>query len=429
MSVTRRSLMAGGAALAASALAGCGRGFSQPTSASGSLEMTFWGEGDQNEKLLAAMKLFEGVEGNPTVNSQYSGLQGYFDKLATRLAGGNPPDIFQISIPFLREYADRGALLPLDDHAAAMGLDRLPASVSQTSKLGDHWYYQIIGVATQPAVVANATLLSELGIDLPAETWTLDDYQAIMAEVYKASDKKIHGCADAAGGFGNLDSWLQGSEKRLFTSSGSLGFDTADFQGWLNLWDGLRRSGSCVPMTITAATQGFETDPVVTRKAASTTTATSRGLPSIQSLTEDTLELLPFPAAKESQGTGATIIPAGWFAISAKSKRVDEAVALLTFLANDQKAIKTMGLARGIPLNPELRAVVSADASPLERKVLDNFEVVNAADPAPLQAFPPGSGELFNVSMDTANQSVGFGDATVGQAAKQFFSDAQRLLK
>lgn len=274
---------------------------------------------------------------------------------------------------------------------------------SHRPRLGDHWYYQIIGVATQPTVVANATLLSELGIDLPAETWTLDDYQAIMAEVYKASDKEIHGCADAAGGFGNLDSWLQGSEKRLFTSSGSLGFDTADFQGWLNLWDGLRRSGSCVPMTITAATQGFETDPVVTRKAAFTTTATSRGLPSIQSLTKDTLELLPFSAAKESQGTGATIIPAGWFAISAKSKRVDEAVALLTFLANDQKAIKTMGLARGVPLNPELRAVVSADASPLERKVLDNFEVVNAADPAPLQAFPPGSGELFNVSMDTAN--------------------------
>lgn len=428
--MTRRAAFkATGAATAIAALAGCGRGLGSGSKDSSTLQMTFWGEGDQNKKLIAAIDLFQKKNSGTKVATQYSGLNGYYDKLATRLAGGNPPDIFQIHLPFLLDYVRRDAVLNLDDYAADLGLPDVPPYIATTSKLDDHWYFALVGAATQPAIIYDKSKVDQLGLDVAKSTWTLADYQAAMAQVTSAAKGQLHGSADFGGNVVPLESYMRGQNKPLFDGSGKLAFSQGDFATWLRLWDTLRKNSACVPMTITATAVGFDTDPVVTGKSAYTLTATSRGFPSIQTLTKDTLGILPFPRASAASASGTNIIPADWFAISKKSNKVDKAVALLKFLASDEEAATTMQLARGVPIAAKLQAAIKPTLQGIDKEVFDNYQQIAAQELSPLQPYPPGAGELMSTSLTNANQTVGFAKASIDAATNQFFTDATRLLK
>lgn len=428
--LSRRSVFrAGGAAAALSTVAGCGiRGLTPPSRDSSTLQMTFWGEGDQNKRLISALDLFQKQNAPVKVKTQYSGLDGYYDKLATRLAGGDPPDIFQIHLPYLLEYVRRGAVLNLDQYAEDLGLTSVPEYVATTSKLDGHWYFALVGAATQPAIVYDKTRLAAHDLQVAKGTWTLADYQTTMRQVHSRTDGKIYGSADLGGNSIAFESYLHGQGMRLFDDSGKLAFTEDDLSGWLQLWDSQRKAGGCLPMTETAAATGFQNDPIITGKSAYTLTATSRGLPSMQTLTKDTLQLLPFPAAERGGTPGTNIIPAGWFAIAKRSRNVERAVALLKFLARSKQAARAMQLARGVPIAAELQAVIAPDLSGVNKLVFDNYQQIARQKLVPLQPYPPGSGQLLQTSLPTANQTVGFGKGGIASATAQFFSDAKRLL-
>jgi multiple sugar transport system substrate-binding protein len=429
--VSRRSVLkAAGAAAGAVALAGCsGRRGGSSGSGSSTLQMTFWGEGDQNTKLLAAISLFQTKNSNIKVQSQYSGLTGYYDKLATRLAGGNPPDIFQIHLPYLLEYSRRGVVRQLDDHVADLGLSTIPSYIATTSKLDGHYYYALVGAATQPAVVYDKTRLDTYHLAVPQASWTFADFHTTMQQVASVSGGKLFGAADLGGSPIVLESYLRGLNKPLFGEDGKLAFTQDDFAQWLGVWDGLRKDKSCVPMALTSANKGFDTDPLTLGKCAYTFTATSRGLSAMQSLNKEPLDLLPSPSPTATSKPGTNIVPAGWFAISAKSRNVDAAVALLKFLATDVEAGKTMGMARGVPIMATMRNAIQSSLQGTDKIVFNNYQQIVATDVAPLQAYPPGASNLLGTSLVNANESVGYAKATIAQAAAAFFADAGKLLK
>ncbi len=112
-----------------------------------------------------------------------------------------------------------------------------------------------------------------------------------------------------------------------------------------------------------------------------------------------------------------------------QSKNVENAVALLKFLTSDAEAATTMGMARGVPIPQTMRDRIKSSLTGLDKVVFDNYTLIAGKELAPLQPYPPGAGQLFQTSLTTANQSVGFGKASVSQAADQFFADAARVLK
>lgn len=249
-----------------------------------------------------------------------------------------------------------------------------------------------------------------------------------MADVWKKSSQKIHGSVDMGGNPIALESYLRSQKKALFADDGSLGFEPADLQGWLQLWQDLRDSGACVPAEVQAAVTGFDNDPLTLGKAAFTMTATSRGLPAAQSLTEDTLALATFPGGEAGAAPGTNIIPAGWFAISPKAADKDGAIAMLKYLTSEPEAAETMGMARGVPIPKDIRASVAESSEGLDTAVLENYDIVEAADPAPLQTYPPGASALLESDLREINQKVGFGDLTVAKGATSFFATAEEAL-
>lgn len=425
----RGFLRLGAAAVSTAALASCTRGLGGSSSGSSkSLDFMFWGEGDQNKKLIAALDLYQKTSGASKLNPQYSGFSGYYDKLATRVAGGNPPDVYQIHLPYLLEYIKRGAVQSLDQYKDELGLPSIPDYIATTIKSDGKYWFALLGAATQPAIIVDTTKLTGLGLGAPANDWDLDTFQTTMTKVYSASGKKLHGTSDSGGSPIALEAFLRGLGKPLFAENGKLGFTKDDLGKWLQFWQDLRTSGAAVPMSVTAAASGFQNDPVTIGKAAFTSTATSRGLPSMQSLTKDELALATFPSGGAGSAPGTNIIPAGWFAISPKSKNIAGAVSMLKYLTTNPDAAKTMGLARGVPIPKTVRSAVAATATGLDKVVLANYALVESQNPSALQMYPPGASKLLQTSLPNANQVVGFGQMPVAQAAQKFFSDAKAAL-
>ena len=98
--------------------ASSGEGSEEAASGSIQLRMTWWGSQTRHDLTTKVIKLFEEKHPGITIKPEYSGWDGYFDKLTTQVAGSNAPDIVQMDYAFLTDFARRGALLDLTPYRA-----------------------------------------------------------------------------------------------------------------------------------------------------------------------------------------------------------------------------------------------------------------------------------------------------------------------
>lgn len=136
----RRRLLRGLVALVVAAplvlgAAACGDEASDDPNAPVKLSIFWWG-GEARAKLTEdALALYTKKHPNVTFEKTWQANQGYFDKLATLTAGGNPPDIFQIDDNFLAEYASRNTTLDLTSYSDSGKLDvsKFPRACGSTA--------------------------------------------------------------------------------------------------------------------------------------------------------------------------------------------------------------------------------------------------------------------------------------------------------
>jgi multiple sugar transport system substrate-binding protein len=277
----------------------------------------FWGTQDQIDATLAAINTFTASNSLITAQPQYSAYEGYFDKLATRVAGGNPPDIFQIDLPYLADYASRGTLLEVSQFAQQLGLNQLPDALQTLSKYDGVSYFTLVGGITQPGMAYNVDLLTQLGLDAPVMDWTLDDFEKIVTAVVTASGGDVYGTNDFGAAVVAIESFMVGRGKALYSEDGGLGFSESDLAAWLSFWKRLRDSKAAPPMSYTAAQAGFKDYPIVKGESVFSQVPTARGVPALQALTKAQLVMHTYPSVEKGGVLGTTIVPVEIWAISA----------------------------------------------------------------------------------------------------------------
>lgn len=93
-----------------------GGGTGEKTPASGQplqLRVSWWGGQIRHEATIKAAILYEHLHPNVKIVTEFSGWDGYFDKLTTQLAAKTAPDVFQNDVDKIPDYANRGLLLDL----------------------------------------------------------------------------------------------------------------------------------------------------------------------------------------------------------------------------------------------------------------------------------------------------------------------------
>ncbi|GAB3818261.1 ABC transporter substrate-binding protein [Kribbella italica] len=197
--LSRRGFLraAGGTALAAAAggaLTACG-GDDDQGSATKELSLVYMGTAEEQ---AAWNKLFaKFTEKHPEIKLKAEGVPGpgwgeFFNKLSTRLAGGQVPDVIQVATEGQRLFASKGLLAPLDDYIAKdqavideYYADLDPNLIEWNKKYSstDGKTYYLPGEFNTMCMWYSKDLFAKAGVPEPTARWTWDDFRTACEQI------------------------------------------------------------------------------------------------------------------------------------------------------------------------------------------------------------------------------------------------------
>lgn len=378
----------------------------------------FWWGGDARAKLTEdALALYTKKHPEVTFEKTWQANQGYFDKLATLTAGGNPPDLFQIDDNYLAEYAGRSTTLDLTSYTDSGKLDvsKFPKSLLQYGVVDGKLAGVAAGENTQ-GLVYNKTLLQKHGLPEPTTGMTWEQHIAWAEQVAKKT--KVPGTQDPSADYKAFWIWLRQQGKDLYDGK-ELGFTAEDVTKWFDLWKGARDRGATP--TPDVIHEGNATDItkqlVVTGKAA-TSWVWANQMPDLKKNTKDELGVVAYPGDPSAQWARASM----YWSVFKGSKHRDVAVDVINFLNNDPEAVALLGTDRGLPSNLDLRAKVSETATDPAMKQSIQVESDLAQKFGESPQVPIKGHSKVKSELTKAAENAQYGRATPAQAAEQFLA-------
>lgn len=130
-----------------------------------------WGEPGNSDYLLALKKAFEEENPNVEIGGESVPIAAYWDKMYSRTAAGNPPDILTLFDTQLAQYIDMDALEPLDKWLDEVGFDRTKFIAATDVAVVDGKTYAIIFQTNPRCMLYNKKLFKEAGVDVPTNPW------------------------------------------------------------------------------------------------------------------------------------------------------------------------------------------------------------------------------------------------------------------
>ncbi|GAA3032448.1 ABC transporter substrate-binding protein [Streptosporangium longisporum] len=388
------------------------------------IRFSWWGS-DQRAKITnEAVRLF--MKKNPGIKVVTSTAiyDAYFQKLATETAGGNAPDVMQMSDRHLREYAERNALLDVAPHAGKeVRTADLKKEVMGLGTLGDKLYGLPLG-QTSVVMVYDPVLWKKAGAAEPKPGWTWDDYFEAAKRISDSTGRKVYG----AGDFGGIESWfkiwLSQQGKGLYTADGRLGYTEQDVVSWWEMATRFRKAGASTPGEITAVNPAGS--PLARKLSASEFQPDSTIAPDAWKGYDNDYALAPPPQVGSDSGLYAE--PPMLLSVNARTRQKAAALKLTDFVMNDPEAAKILGMSRGLPANQANRRAIAPTVTGAWKQVYEYQELiadgVKLGPPAP----PKGAGTLFSL-FDKYYQDVMYDKATPADTARRYYAEAQQVLE
>ncbi|MFT4030154.1 MAG: extracellular solute-binding protein [Protaetiibacter sp.] len=388
------------------------------------LRMTWWGDDQRHEVTNAALDRFEELNPNITVVRDFSGFDGYLDKITTQYTGGNSPDVIQLYNEVLVEFASRGQLVDLSTQVDAgnLSLDGWPDDLIEVNTVEGALSALPFGLSTH-GFIFDTTALEALGIEAPSGDYSWDGLAEFAAEVRTASGGSLAGVTDLSHIYQVFEVWAKQHGEGFLDEDG-LAFSADTLESFWQYWADLRASGGATAPDVTSEYQSTPYDAVVAGVAASTYLFTNQ-YDGVQERTPNVISLERFP--DESEEPGQYLRTAMNLTISAQSKHPEAAAKLVDFLLNDEEANGILGLNRGFPGNANVIDAASADANDNVKKAIAIFESVRENGSAAPVPAPAGSGNVNTLFAEVAQQ-VQFGQLSVEDAVAQFMSQAESEL-
>ncbi|WP_159881813.1 ABC transporter substrate-binding protein [Paenibacillus puerhi] len=394
------------------------------------LRMTWWGSQTRHDLTTKALQLFEQKHPGIKIKAEYSGWDGYFDKLSTQVAGSNAPDLIQMDYAFLTDYARRGALLDLGTYADSKVLRTADhdASMIKAGSVDGKLYAITLGV-NAPGVVYNSTLFKELGIEEPKESWTWKEFSDIAAKIAKAKGKGFYGSADISGTFNIFEVMVRQNGRALF-EGGKLGATKEDFEGWFNMWAELRKNGGITTPEVTAAmTNAMETRPLALGTAAMDF-AWSNQIIAFQKAMKnqnDALKIQVIPHLDGEKKIGEYLKPGQFISGYAKTSHPKEVAMVIDFLVNDPEAAQILGSERGVPVNSQMREQLKGSLGEIEKMVFDFVDTVSKHSSDIDPPYPQGFAEV-DKNFKTTSEQISFGQGKQDSVIDSFITGANQIL-
>lgn len=424
-----RRLVLGAAVVAAGlALSACGGGGATSSGSGGNVELNFvfWGDANRAKMTEAALRIFEKKNPGITVKTEYQDSAPYADKLATRFAGGNPPDVLAMANRSLLEYAQRGTLADLKSFPE-LNLDKVPETTLSRGEVDGKLYGLATGVTTIGMVV-NKTITDQAGVTIPDDkTWSWEDYAKFATEVTQKTGGKVYGAGyDVATETGPIILARQRGED-FYTKDNKLGVSEKTMEDWFQYSVDLRKAGGYPPAGFFEQIGGSPAQSYLAKGTVASQIIPINNFRGYNEAVEGEVVLLRIPGETTGERRGYSADPTMLWSIAAKSKHPKEAAKLVDFLTNDAEGAAEVLTQRGVPINPEVADAITPKLSADDKTFVDMMASIQEDDLPPAYVYPKGA----SVVADTLKQlttEVEFGRVSPADAAKTFMEKSNAAI-
>lgn len=391
------------------------------------LRFSWWGSEARHEATLAAIEVYEAANPGVKIVPEYSGYEGYQDKLMAQIAGGNAPDIFTCVVEWIPNLSEVNGALDLTGKFDMTGHSE---STIKASTYND----QVLGVNVSLngyAVYANKTLADQYGVKLPEGDYTWDDLAALWKEATEKSAGAVQGIMDIryagwimeAFGYTYLSKpwpYMWDNEKLTVTAEDI----TAFFDYVAKIPEGVMLSAD-----ESANVDVFTASPVAQGLTMFEFGSTGTYAP-VQSQTEDEIVLLPLPVGSKGETANASR-PGLLLSIFQGTKHSEEAAKFLDWFTNSPEAVKSLKTTRGVPPTTTQREALLKEEGLLERSdmvVIDCVDKIFSSDVNVFLPGPLGADQIREAVFKGVAQKVSFGELTPEEAGAQFMLEAKQAL-
>ena len=372
-------------ALATTALAGA--------ATAAELRMSWWGGDSRHTATQAALEVCGAKHGH-TINPEFTGWSGHFEKLTTQIAGGTEADIMQVNWPWLSLYsADGTGLADLNELSGIIDLSNWDAAQIEAGSMNGKLNGLPIST-TGRLFVFNKTTWDKAGLPLPT-SW---DELIAAGPVFKEKLGEDHYPFEAA----RLDAALimtlygtQATGKPLIDpATNEMAWTKEELTDAIEFYNTLVEGG-VIPSWKDVAAAGnvplHENPDWSTGKIAGTYQWDSTYFKISDPLAEGQELAYVDLLSQDGQKTPGIYRKASMvFSISANSPNKEAAAQIVNCLLNEPEGVSALGSTRGVPASKTAREqLLSAEAiKPIQ--IDAQARVINAEGPAihPMMEFP-----------------------------------------
>ena len=428
MRMNRRSFMIGTAGAAAGLAFGGGAmpAFADATQ----LRAMWWGSPDRGKRTVGVADLFHAKNPDVSVVGESISGDGYWAKLATGMASQNIADVFQLEPSTISDYSKRGACMALDQFVpSTLNVDSFGKDVLKLTTVDNKLYGVGLGLNSF-AMFYDEDMFKKTGLTPPGPTTTWAEYADLAVEMTKAAGKRGYWGGPYGARYNYvLDAWLRQRGKSLYTDEGGLGFGVDDAKEWYSYWEDLRQRGGTVSADVQTLDQNVIESNCLALGKSAIGMAYSNQLVGYQLVVKSKLAITMLPREKKDGPSGHYYRPALIWSVGATSKNGEAAAKFINFFVNDVEAGKILGVERGVPMSPAVRAAILPTLNPVEQQTVQYVELLkDQVGTYPVPA-PLGSTEFDqNVARPIADQ-LAFGKITVAEAAQKLVEGGKEKLK
>jgi len=402
------------------------------------IRMAAWG-GEARFKLYdRVFDLYQKENPHVTLSKDYTAWNDYWIKKATQAAGGNLPDMTNVSWYSIREYSLNGSYVPLDQFVKTGQIDikGFNETVLSTGKLNGVLYSLPIGVSID-GLMFNKTLIEKAGMKVPAYEITWDEYINFLLELQKKLPERVWASNDTGRDFKHLATWLrQKYGVEFYSADGkSLGYTKEQLKEWLVQWDNLRKAGAIVPASVSAELEGGDpwADTVQAKNMVCAWMSPDNQLTIYQLYTKNELVIGRTPVMPNGKNKYGEILLMTGFALSKNSKIPDETLKLINWFPRSIEGNRIFYADQGfvgVPDVAKLLLDMAAKESPQKLSFFKHAESVTTSQPPAPPTIPWAIGSTAVVSAyERQYDELRYGRKNIDQVVNDFFIEADKLLK
>lgn len=328
------------------------------------LRILWWGSQTRHDLTMAAIEKF--MEKNPDIKieAEYTSWDGYWEKVATQIAGGVLPDVIQMDHAYLAQYSQAGVLEVLNPYfeSGAIDISDVAQGVIDAGKCGGDEVYALSTGTNALVTMYRKDVLDQAGVVMPMEP-TIEELAELSRKVYEATGHHNSNF----NGFDGVRYYLRSYGLNFYADDGtSLGFDDPKYIAdiWQGYVDGIKE-GWIKDVGELSATTAF--DNLIDDYWAGW--HWTNELAAYENGNGFPLEMSLVPVPSDATVPPTFFKASMYWSINSKSTVKDAAARFINFFTNDPDCFDIVGIDRAIPISSKIREHITPNLNETSQRV------------------------------------------------------------